>query len=81
MVKICKFPILNMASSEKQTIKVLVIDALILIKYKYDSFSFYGVGHVKLPKMSYFKDVEGNNLNLHCQLNMLICRNLSEFLE
>lgn len=50
-----------MASSEKQTIKVLVIDALILIKYKYDSFSFYGVGHVKLPKMSYFKDVEGNN--------------------
>lgn len=40
---------------------MFVIDVFILIKYKYDFFSFYGVGYVKLFKMSYFKDVEGNN--------------------
>lgn len=69
-----------MPSSQKQIIKMPIIDALIPIRYKYDSLNCHKE-KCKITQKGYFKYVEGKNLYIHCQLNMLICNNLSEFLR
>lgn len=42
MLKICKLPILNMAGRQRQIIKMLIIDALILIRYKCEILNCHG---------------------------------------
>lgn len=68
-----------MPSSQKQIIKMPIIDTLIP-GYKYDSLNCHREKG-KITRKGYFKYVEGKNLYIHCQLNMLICNNLSEFLR